>query len=134
MQQEGDILLSHINSFDHLGKTAIFTEKNAKVTHGINLIKFRPNKQKVIREFVASVFKSNQFINLAKNFAQKAVNQASIKTSDLKSIKIPPPPLEVQQEIVGRIEKEQSLVYSNKELIQIFEAKIKDEINKLWEN
>jgi type I restriction enzyme M protein len=41
---------------------------------------------------------------------------------------------EVQQEIVARIEREQSLVNSNKELITIFEAKIKDEINKLWEN
>ncbi len=50
----------------------------------------------------------------------------------LKSVKIPLPPLEEQKQIVAQIEREQSLVNSNKELITIFEAKIKDEINKLW--
>lgn len=37
--QYGDILLSHINSFEHLGKSAIFLEKNVSVIHGINLIR-----------------------------------------------------------------------------------------------
>ena len=49
------------------------------------------------------------------------------------SIKIPLPPLLEQQQIVTRIEQEQQLVNSNKELIKIFEQKIKDEINKLWQ-
>jgi hypothetical protein len=32
-----------------------------------------------------------------------------------------------------RIEQEQQLINANKELIQIFEQKIKDEINRLWQ-
>ncbi|HQZ82176.1 MAG TPA: N-6 DNA methylase [Pyrinomonadaceae bacterium] len=47
--------------------------------------------------------------------------------------KIPLPPLEVQQEIVTQIEKEQELINANKQIIKTFEQKIKDEINKLWE-
>lgn len=129
--QEGDILLSHINSFDHLAKTAIFKEKNGKVIHGINLIKFRPNKQKVIPEFVASVFKSEQFINLAKNFAQKAVNQASIKTSDLKSIKIPFPPLSIQKEIVEKIEGFQRIIDGAKQVVENYKPQI--DISPDWE-
>ena len=129
--QEGDILLSHINSFDHLAKTAIFKEKNGKVVHGINLIKFRPNKQKVIPEFVASVFKSAQFINLAKNFAQKAVNQASIKTSDLKSIKIPLPPLSIQKEIVEKIEGFQRIIDGAKQVVENYKPQI--DISPDWE-
>ncbi|MBM2813313.1 MAG: putative type restriction enzymeP protein [Ignavibacteria bacterium] len=50
----------------------------------------------------------------------------------VQTFKIPLPPLEIQQEIVSRIENEQKLVDANKELIKIFEQKIKDEINKLW--
>ena len=42
--ESGDILLSHINSYEHLAKTAIIPETNEKVVHGINLIRFRLNK------------------------------------------------------------------------------------------
>ncbi|MEO8210344.1 MAG: hypothetical protein ABI840_07260 [bacterium] len=38
-----------------------------------------------------------------------------------------------QQAIVTRIEKEQELVNANKELIKVFEKKIRDEVGKLWE-
>lgn len=51
---------------------------------------------------------------------------------ELKILSVPLPPISVQQEIVKRIETEQALVNSNKKLIEIFEQKIKDEINKLW--
>ncbi len=48
-------------------------------------------------------------------------------------MRIPLPSLSEQQQIVTRIEQEQQLINSNKELIKIFEQKIKDEINKLWQ-
>jgi type I restriction enzyme M protein len=46
--------------------------------------------------------------------------------------KIPLPPLQTQLFIVSRIEKEQALVNANKEVIEIFEQKIKDRIAKVW--
>ncbi len=52
---------------------------------------------------------------------------------ELKILKVPLPSLSEQQLIVTQIEQEQQLVNSNKELIKIFEQKIKDEINKLWQ-
>lgn len=45
---------------------------------------------------------------------------------------IPLPPLETQRQIVVQIEKEQELVNANKQLIEIFELKIKDRIAKVW--
>lgn len=53
--------------------------------------------------------------------------------SFIKSLKIPLPTIEEQEEIVNRIEQEQRLVDANKELIKIYEQRIKDEINKVWE-
>lgn len=50
----------------------------------------------------------------------------------LKQLPIPLPSIAEQEAIIEIIENEQSLVNSNKELILIFEQKIKDEINKLW--
>jgi type I restriction enzyme M protein len=43
------------------------------------------------------------------------------------------PELDVQQIIVSRIESEQKLVEANRKLIALFEQKIKERINRLWE-
>lgn len=52
----------------------------------------------------------------------------------LKDVKIPLPPPEEQDQIVAQIKREQRLVNGNRELIEIYEQKIKDEINQLWES
>lgn len=71
----------------------------------------------------------------AKNQADKTATGMAQKTVSLKSLRqfiIPKPPLDTQRQIVAQIEKEQELVNSNKELIEIFEQKIKDRIAKVW--
>jgi restriction endonuclease S subunit len=50
----------------------------------------------------------------------------------VSEFKVPLPPLSEQAEIVARIEKEQALVNANRELMAIFEEKIKAEIAKVW--
>jgi type I restriction enzyme M protein len=56
-----------------------------------------------------------------------------LNRNDAYKLKIPLPPVSEQDAIVAQIEKEQQIVNANKELIKIYEQKIKDEINKLWE-
>jgi len=71
-------------------------------------------------------------------FINKAVNQKTgvaikrIVLKTLKTITIPLPNIETQRQIVAQIEKEQDLVNANKQLIEIFEQKIKDRIAKVW--
>jgi type I restriction enzyme M protein len=50
----------------------------------------------------------------------------------LNAAKIPIPDIGTQQAIVAQIETEQRLVNANKELIRIFEDKIKATINRVW--
>ena len=57
----------------------------------------------------------------------------SINQTDVNALKIPMPHISEQEEIVTQIEKEQKLVNASEELIYLYEQKIKDEINKLWE-
>jgi type I restriction enzyme M protein len=84
--------------------------------------------EKATQTFIELYLNSISLENYVTGSAQPKLNQAN-----LNSIKIPLPPLDVQQEIVARIEREQELVNANKELIKIFGQKIKDEIGKLWE-
>ena len=63
----------------------------------------------------------------------KVGGQPSISQSTVYERQIPVPTIAEQELIVAHIEKEQQLVIASKELIKIYEQKIKDEINKLWE-
>lgn len=58
----------------------------------------------------------------------------NISKKNFLKLSIPLPPIETQRQIVSQIEKEQALVNANKELIAIFEQKIKDRIAKVWGN
>lgn len=60
------------------------------------------------------------------------VRQRNLNKGFISEIKIPKIPLETQRQIVAQIEKEQALVNANKQLIDIFEQKIKDRIAKVW--
>ncbi len=44
-----------------------------------------------------------------------------------------PPSLEVQREIVARIESERKIVEGNRELIRLYEEKVKKVIARVWE-
>jgi type I restriction enzyme M protein len=56
----------------------------------------------------------------------------NITKGDLLRLTIPIPLLEEQQNIVKSIEEEMQLVNANKQLIEIFEQKIKTKIGEVW--
>lgn len=128
--QNGDILFSHINSIEHLAKTAIFYS-DEKVVHGINLLRIRPKQDIVLPKYLAYCLKSDFFVGIARSYAQKAVNQASIKTSDIKNIKIPLPPVSVQKEIVAEIDGYQKIINGAQQIIDNYKPTIR--IDPTWE-
>ena len=70
-----------------------------------------------------------EYLNLiAPRSAQKNIN-----IRILKAVKIPLPPLKIQQAIVAEIQSEQSLVSANHQLIQRMETKIQSTISRLWQ-
>ncbi len=68
-----------------------------------------------------------------KTVANSTRKDPNITKQDILRFKLPFPTMQVQLEIIENISQEQKLVNGNKELIKIFEQKIKDEINKLWQ-
>jgi type I restriction enzyme M protein len=129
--QEGDILLSHINSIDHLAKTAIFENTNEKVVHGANLLRLRADRNMIIPKYALYVFKSESFIETARSFAQKAVNQASINSTSIKNLQIPVPPLEIQEQIVAELDGYSNIITGAKQITQNWQPKI--DIDPDWE-
>ncbi len=54
--QEGDILISHINSTKHLGKCAIYKGVPEELVHGMNLLVLRIDKKSADCRFVYRMF------------------------------------------------------------------------------
>jgi type I restriction enzyme M protein len=56
----------------------------------------------------------------------------SLKTSEIKNLKIPLPPLEIQEQIVAEIEEEQIAIETCKTLIDKMQKKIEQKIAEVW--
>lgn len=84
-------------------------------------------ESKYLYYLVFQEFMMNQMVGSMEKGAYPSINQ-----NDVSNLKVPLAPLETQRQIVAQIEKEQALVNANKQLIEIFEQKIKDRIAKVW--
>lgn len=101
---KGDIILSHINSLKHLGKTAIF-DSDEKIIHGINTLRLKANPSKILPVYLLAITKTDYFKSMILSYCSKAVNQSSINITNLQNIKIPLPPIDIQKQIVDECEK-----------------------------
>ena len=113
--QQYDILLSHINSPMHIGKTAIYipNDKEERIIHGMNLLCIR-FKKGLNAIYLNYFFNSKIFKNAILPYIKNAVNQASINISSIEKIIIPLPPLAEQKRIVEKIEE----IFSELEFIE----------------
>ena len=99
----GDIALSHINSAEHVGKTALITEGMLPLVHGMNLLRLRFFNA-LIPQFFQYYSQTFQYKEQIRARINMAVNQVSINQKQIGSIEFPLPPLTEQQRIVDRIE------------------------------
>lgn len=97
--KRGDILLSHINSIDHIGKTAIYYGHPPQLLHGMNLLLLRSNTSKVYPFFLLYTLRFLKAKYVFRRIAQKAINQASFGLKELSRVNILLPPLGEQQKI-----------------------------------
>jgi type I restriction enzyme S subunit len=107
--EPGDILFSHINSVEHIGKCAVYRGVPEKLIHGMNLLCFRCDTSKLLPEFGKYLIRGIEFRTRLSNFINKAVNQASVSIGNLKTIPVTVPPLAEQQRIVEVLDRAEYL-------------------------
>ncbi len=129
--KKGDLLFVRSNGNQELvGRSIIIPQLKDRVTFSGFTIRCRLAGN-VNPVFYAYLFKTPDFRKKLINLGRGA-NIRNLNQQILSSLKVPKPNVERQQQIVTRIEQEQSLVNANKQLIEIYEQKIKDRIGKVW--
>jgi len=104
---------------------AFSIEGKVWVNNHAHILKF---EEPATQSFVEIYLNSIDLSNFVTGAAQPKLSQGN-----MNKIEIPLPPLEVQREIVARIERERSIVEGNRELIRIYEEKVKKVIERVWE-
>lgn len=126
--KKGDLVVARTGAT--YGKTLFFNEDYPSVFASY-LIRLNFHDKKILNKFYWYFTQSKNYLKQKESLVTGG-GQPQFNANAIIQIVIPLPPISIQQEIVKRIEKEQEMINTNKQLITIFEQKIKDEINKLW--
>ena len=100
----GDILFSHINSPEHIAKTAIYIGKPSRLMHGINLLRLRCKSDAVNPLWLNQLLKHSSTRSHFRTRCKKAVNQASLNQQDIKTFACITPPLSIQQVFAHKVD------------------------------
>lgn len=129
--QKGDLLFNWRNGSKNLvGKTALFNMEGDYIFASF-LLGVRPNTKKILSEFLWILLNQYRVKGRYMQFMRQNVN-GLFNREELKDVEIPCPPLDVQKKIVDEIFNEIRLVHQNKQLISIFEEKIKNKLSEVW--
>lgn len=120
--KKGDVLISTSGT---IGRTVVFDGEPAYFQDS-NIVWIANDETRVLNSFLNAYY---QQINWR---PATGVTIARLYNKIIEETRVPIPPLETQRQIVAQIEKEQELVNANKQLVEIFEQKIKDRISKVW--
>lgn len=120
---DGDILMSHINSMKFLGRAVEYSKQDDEIIiHGMNLLRLIPQSG-VSSSFLVYQFQTQFFRKQITAISHQSVNQASFNTTNLKGLNLIIPPLSEQQRIVSRLDE---LSENVKKMEEILEKTIKE--------
>lgn len=131
--QNDDVLLAKVTPCFENGKSGIARELENGIGFGSSeFYVIRPDLKIVLPEWIYLHCITNSFKQSGKAQMTGTGGLQRVPREFVTNWKIYLPDLNIQRAIVAQIGKEQQLVNANKELIRLFEAKIKTTINRVW--
>lgn len=127
--KKGDVLFT---TEGPLGNVAIIDIDDEKFAVGQRIITLQSKDGIILPIYLANVLMSKS-IQLEIEKLSTGSTVKGILARYFREIEIPLPPLDVQREIVARIEAERAIVEGNRRLIELYEEKIRKVIEKVWQ-
>ena len=114
-----------ISTSGTIGRTVVFDGKPAYFQDS-NIVWIDNNEKLVTNEYLHLIYQTINWTTTKGGTIERLYNKLIENTEVLL------PPLVIQQEIISQVGAEQAMVDANKNLIEIFEQKIKDKISEVW--
>ena len=131
--EDGDLLMSHINSVRYLGRTVLYRKQgDEKIIHGMNLLGLKADRTIIDPAYAMYSFSSSDFREQIGRITKKSVNQASFSVADLKKLTVPVPPLSEQLERVCVLDKISYLILLRQKELQMYDDLIKARFVELF--
>lgn len=133
--EDGDLLMSHINSVQYLGRTVLYEKQGGEsIIHGMNLLRLKARRDIINPAYARYCFYGHPFRSQVANITKKSVNQASFAVKDLKQIKIDVPEVERQNQIVEILNKTNELIEKRQQELDTLDELIKARFVELFDN
>lgn len=133
--EDGDLLMSHINSPQYLGRTVLYKKKDSEIIiHGMNLLRLKANVEIINPGFARYLFYSVPFRRQIAKITKKSVNQASFSINDLKKVSIVIPSLSVQEKIVKKLNSAISVRNYYERQIELLDELVKARFVEMFGN
>ena len=120
LSKKGDILVPSTTTADAMGIAVARALNEDGVILGGDINIIRTENKHILAVYLAYLISNSSVKNQLATFA-KGVNILHLSNSDLRKLKIPLPPIEVQKEIVEQIEVKQNAIDHAKAIIQSLE-------------
>lgn len=124
--EDGDLLMSHINSVQYLGRTVMYNKENNEcIIHGMNLLRLKANRKIIHPAYAKYYFYSPVFKEQLSRITKKSVNQASFAVKDLKKIEISCPSISEQINIVGVLNEVNIIIDQRQQELDMLDELVK---------
>ena len=124
--EDNDLLMSHINSKEFVGRTVIYKKQgNECIIHGMNLLRIKTNARLLDSEFAYYFFQTDTIKRYLYNLRKDAIGQSSIAISDIKNMIVSVPNISVQKEIAFALRSYDCKIALNRAINQNLEKMAK---------
>ena len=131
--EDGDLLMSHINSIQYLGRTVLYEKQgDERIIHGMNLLCLKANKDIILPSYARYFFCTRYFREQIRTITKKSVNQASFAVTDLKKLKILVFPIDEQRHIVDMLDRAKKVMALRQQELQKLDDLIKARFVELF--
>lgn len=100
----GDLVVNRVNSREHVGKTALVGEVHEPTVFESNMMRIRVDQGRLRSSFAVEFMQTKDVRAQVSPMTKDAVNQSSINQADVRSLRIPLPPIELQRQFEARVE------------------------------
>ena len=129
--RNGDVLLAKVTPCFENGKSGIAENLTNEIGFGSSeFFVLRPNKERVLSDFIYRLISTDLFINQGKQKMTGTGGLQRIPRDFLNDFMIPLPPLSVQEKIIDEIEGYQKIIDGARQVVENYKPTIK--IDPAW--